>query len=173
MVGGNIPGRDRTISIDIYDQVQTANYSSANKRRSGFLVISFVVLSVVVRPQSAPLGVWSMAVKILIPARPDPLSSTQPDFLRTRSPHSEALPKRRRQLHPEYPLRALAGFTILFGASGAANDAARLHCRLTDRRRSHRRGRRRTLRLGKESRYRCLETPNWLCASGSRAVSRI
>jgi molybdate transport system permease protein len=47
MVGGNIPGVTRTISIDIYDQVQTANYSSANQTALVLLVISFVVLSVV------------------------------------------------------------------------------------------------------------------------------
>ena len=29
MVGGNIPGVTRTVSIDIYDQVQAANYDKA------------------------------------------------------------------------------------------------------------------------------------------------
>ena len=47
MVGGNIPGVTRTISIDIFDQVQTANYSSANQTALLLLVISFIVLSVV------------------------------------------------------------------------------------------------------------------------------
>jgi len=47
MVGGNIPGVTRTISIDIYDQVEAANYSSANETALVLLVISFVVLSVV------------------------------------------------------------------------------------------------------------------------------
>ena len=47
MVGGNIPGVTRTISIDIFDQVQTANYSSANSTALLLLVISFMVLSVV------------------------------------------------------------------------------------------------------------------------------
>jgi molybdate transport system permease protein len=47
MVGGNIPGVTRTISMDIYDQVEAANYSSANKTALVLLVISFVVLSVV------------------------------------------------------------------------------------------------------------------------------
>jgi molybdate transport system permease protein len=37
----------RTISIDIYDQVQTANYSSANQTALVLLIISFLVLSVV------------------------------------------------------------------------------------------------------------------------------
>jgi molybdate transport system permease protein len=37
----------RTISIDIYDQVQAANYSSANQTALLLLIISFVVLSAV------------------------------------------------------------------------------------------------------------------------------
>jgi molybdate transport system permease protein len=47
MVGGNIPGVTRTISIDIYDQVQTANYASANQTALVLLILSFVVLSIV------------------------------------------------------------------------------------------------------------------------------
>jgi len=47
MIGGNIPGVTRTISIDIYDQVQAGNYSSANQTALVLLIISFLVLSVV------------------------------------------------------------------------------------------------------------------------------
>jgi molybdate transport system permease protein len=47
MVGGNIPGVTRTVSIDIYDQVQALNYSSANQTALVLLAISFVVLSLV------------------------------------------------------------------------------------------------------------------------------
>jgi molybdate transport system permease protein len=47
MVGGNIPGVTRTISIDIYDQVQAGNYSAANQTALILLIISFLVLSVV------------------------------------------------------------------------------------------------------------------------------
>ncbi len=47
MVGGNIPGVTRTISINIYDQVQAANYSNANGTALSLLVISFVLLSIV------------------------------------------------------------------------------------------------------------------------------
>jgi len=47
MVGGNIPGVTRTISIDIYDQVQAGNYSAANHTAFVLLIISFVVLSLV------------------------------------------------------------------------------------------------------------------------------
>lgn len=47
MVGGNIPGVTRTVSIDIYDQVQATNYASANQTALVLLVISFVALSLV------------------------------------------------------------------------------------------------------------------------------
>ena len=47
MVGGNIPGVTRTLSIDIYDQVQSLNYSSAAVTSAGLLIISFVILSIV------------------------------------------------------------------------------------------------------------------------------
>jgi len=47
MVGGNIPGVTRTVSIDIYDQVDALNYASANQTAIVLLVISFVVLSLV------------------------------------------------------------------------------------------------------------------------------
>ncbi|MGH9671527.1 MAG: molybdate ABC transporter permease subunit [Terriglobales bacterium] len=47
MVGGNIPGATRTVSIDIYDEVQAFNYTSANQTALALLVFSFVVLSLV------------------------------------------------------------------------------------------------------------------------------
>ena len=47
MIGGNIPGVTRTVSIDIYDQVQVANYSSANRTALVLLLISFFALSIV------------------------------------------------------------------------------------------------------------------------------
>jgi molybdate transport system permease protein len=47
MVGGNIPGVTRTVSIDIYDQVQAINYSAANQTALVLLVISFAVLCLV------------------------------------------------------------------------------------------------------------------------------
>lgn len=47
MVGGNIPGVTRTVSIDIYDKVQASNYASANQTALVLLVISFAVLSLV------------------------------------------------------------------------------------------------------------------------------
>ena len=47
MVGGNIPGVTRTLSIDIFDQVQSLNYSSAATTSATLLIISFVILSIV------------------------------------------------------------------------------------------------------------------------------
>jgi molybdate transport system permease protein len=47
MVGGDIPGVTRTLSIDIYDQVQALNYSSAASTSAMLLIISFLILSIV------------------------------------------------------------------------------------------------------------------------------
>src|SRR5205085_3794064 len=47
MVGGDIPGVTRTLSIDIYDQVQTLNYSAAAMTSAVLLMISFMILSIV------------------------------------------------------------------------------------------------------------------------------
>lgn len=47
MVGGNIPGITRTVSIDIYDKVQALNYAAANQTAVLLLVISFAVLCAV------------------------------------------------------------------------------------------------------------------------------
>jgi molybdate transport system permease protein len=47
MVGGNLAGSTRTISIDIYDHVQSLEYAEANRLALILLVFSFVVLSIV------------------------------------------------------------------------------------------------------------------------------
>jgi molybdate transport system permease protein len=47
MVGGNIPGVTRTISIDIYDNVQDLNYAAANQTSLALLAFSFIVLAAV------------------------------------------------------------------------------------------------------------------------------
>jgi len=44
MVGGNIPGVTRTVSIDIYDHVQSLDYAAANRMAIALLLISFTVL---------------------------------------------------------------------------------------------------------------------------------
>lgn len=45
MVGGNIPGRTRTVSISIYDQVQALNYKAAGRTSLVLLVLSFTILA--------------------------------------------------------------------------------------------------------------------------------
>ncbi len=47
MIGGNIPGVTRTVSISIYDQVQASNYAAANAMALLLLVFCFAVLTVV------------------------------------------------------------------------------------------------------------------------------
>ena len=44
MVGGNIPGETRVISIDIYDQVESLNYAAAHQLSAVLLVFAFVIL---------------------------------------------------------------------------------------------------------------------------------
>jgi molybdate transport system permease protein len=46
MVGGNIPGVTRTISISIYDDVQALNYAAAGQTALSLLLFSFVALVV-------------------------------------------------------------------------------------------------------------------------------
>jgi molybdate transport system permease protein len=47
MVGGNLPGITRTISIDIYDRAQALDFTAANHTALLLLGISFVVLALV------------------------------------------------------------------------------------------------------------------------------
>ena len=44
MVGGNIPGKTRVISIAIYEHVETLNYGEAHVLSAGLLVAAFAVL---------------------------------------------------------------------------------------------------------------------------------
>jgi molybdate transport system permease protein len=46
MVGGNLPGRTRTVSIAIYDEVQALDYASAARTSLLLLVFSFVILAI-------------------------------------------------------------------------------------------------------------------------------
>jgi molybdate transport system permease protein len=46
MIGGNIPGKTRTASIAIYDEVEAFNYHSANVYAGILLALSFVILLV-------------------------------------------------------------------------------------------------------------------------------
>jgi molybdate transport system permease protein len=47
MVGGNIPGVTRTVSIEIYDRVQELDYAGANSTALLLLIFSFVLLAMV------------------------------------------------------------------------------------------------------------------------------
>ena len=58
MIGGNIPGVTRTVSIDIYDQVQAQNYAAANATALVLLAISFAVLSLVYGVNRKVGAVW-------------------------------------------------------------------------------------------------------------------
>ena len=58
MVGGNLPGITRTVSIAIYDQVQAFQYAEANATALLLLAFSFVVLCIVHIVTRRP---WSLA----------------------------------------------------------------------------------------------------------------
>ena len=47
MVGGNIEGATRTVSIDIYDDVQALHYTGAAQTSLLLLIVSFLVLAAV------------------------------------------------------------------------------------------------------------------------------
>ena len=47
MVGGNIPGKTKVISIEIYDRVEVLEYAQAHILSVGLLIFSFLVLVMV------------------------------------------------------------------------------------------------------------------------------
>jgi molybdate transport system permease protein len=63
MIGGNIPGVTRTVSIGIYDQVQASNYAAANAMALLLLVFCFGVLTVVYGMNRATSGRGSLILK--------------------------------------------------------------------------------------------------------------
>lgn len=58
MVGGNLPGVTRTVSIAVYDEVQALNYAAAGQTAALLLVVSFVVLAVTYGLQRRIWTVW-------------------------------------------------------------------------------------------------------------------
>jgi molybdate transport system permease protein len=58
MVGGNLPGVTRTVSIAIYDQVQSLQYDAANRTAFALLAFSFLVLALVYALLRKP---WAVA----------------------------------------------------------------------------------------------------------------
>jgi len=59
MIGGNIPGKTQTVSIWIYDQVESLNYAAANQMAVLLLVTCFVILTVLYGlRRTRKWGVW-------------------------------------------------------------------------------------------------------------------
>jgi molybdate transport system permease protein len=58
MVGGNLPGTTRTVSIAIYDEVQSLDMASAHQTALALLVFSFLTLSAVYAVSRKP---WAVA----------------------------------------------------------------------------------------------------------------
>ena len=54
MVGGNIPGQTRTVSISIYDDVQALNYDAAGRTALFLLACSFTALALTYALQRRP-----------------------------------------------------------------------------------------------------------------------
>jgi len=61
MVGGNLPGVTRTVSISIYDDVQALNYARAGRTAGLLLAFSFVVLAMTYRGQRRSGRAWPIA----------------------------------------------------------------------------------------------------------------
>ena len=47
MIGGNIPGKTRVVSIAIYENVETLNYTDAHLLAGGLVIFSFLTLVLV------------------------------------------------------------------------------------------------------------------------------
>src|SRR5436190_5089518 len=58
MVGGNLPGSTRTVSISIYDDVQAFDYARAGRTALLLLVFSFTVLATTYRRQRRAGRAW-------------------------------------------------------------------------------------------------------------------
>ncbi len=58
MIGGNLPGVTRTVSVSIYDEVQSLNYAAANQTSLVMLIFSFAVLAVTYGLQRRFVHVW-------------------------------------------------------------------------------------------------------------------
>ena len=61
MVGGNIAGVTRTVSISIYDQVQALNYAAAGETSLFLLGLSFTVLALTYALQRRIWPVWPLS----------------------------------------------------------------------------------------------------------------
>ena len=61
MVGGNLPGSTRTVSISIYDDVQAFDYARAGRTAALLLAFSFIVLALTYRLQRRSARAWPLA----------------------------------------------------------------------------------------------------------------
>jgi molybdate transport system permease protein len=59
MVGGNIPGRTRTLSVAIFDHVEALEYAAAHRTAALLLATSFAVLALVYALQRRPAFRWN------------------------------------------------------------------------------------------------------------------
>jgi molybdate transport system permease protein len=59
MVGGNVAGETRTLSISLFDQVETLDRAGANRTAALLLAVSFAVLTLVYALQRRPLLRWN------------------------------------------------------------------------------------------------------------------
>lgn len=60
MVGGNLPGVTRTVSVSIYDEVQAMNYHAAGQTALFLVVVSLAVLASTYALQRRVWAVWPM-----------------------------------------------------------------------------------------------------------------
>ena len=98
MVGGNLPGVTRTVSISIYDQVQTLQYREANRTALFLLAFSFAVLLVVYGLRRRPLAAAPHGMTLTARLAQASVRRGSPSTCRS---------------------GAEPGVTILFGASGS------------------------------------------------------
>ena len=54
MIGGNIPGKTRVVSVALYDHVEALEYADAHRLAGGLLVFSFLVLLAIHSSRAAP-----------------------------------------------------------------------------------------------------------------------
>jgi molybdate transport system permease protein len=62
MIGGNIPGKTRVLSVALYDHVEATEYAAAHRLAAGMVVFALVVLTtlyVVNRPARETAGAQS------------------------------------------------------------------------------------------------------------------
>jgi molybdate transport system permease protein len=59
MVGGNVAGRTRTLSISLFDQVEALDYAAAGRTAALLLALSFAVLTLVHALKRRPFLEWT------------------------------------------------------------------------------------------------------------------